>query len=266
MADITAFSDGSVNDSGKVNWRGDQATTPIGQSVYKSSSVKLATLGARVVVGDRVFRYSRAGGTVVPGDVVGKAGVAVDGIDTPAATTPTPGQQGDKYFAYYSTLARAADFYADGVLVQQTGTDGNAGQQYGIKTHAALLATTVGQYLTLYDPLVASASTSGNTWFAVENPYSRVVAASGGIQYPMGVAAVGCASGEYLWLQTWGPAPVRAAVCTAVGVSLTVGVTGAVGAYISTASAGTPLNAVIGYSMQIMTASTKGLVFVQIAP
>ena len=55
MAKITGFQDGSVNDSGKVNWRGDQTTAPNAQSIYNASQVQLAELGARMVVGDRVL-------------------------------------------------------------------------------------------------------------------------------------------------------------------------------------------------------------------
>ena len=72
MADITAYNQGEVADEGLQNWRGDQATlAPGSQSIYKSSTVKLAALGSRKVVGDRVFRYARAGGAIGAGDMTG---------------------------------------------------------------------------------------------------------------------------------------------------------------------------------------------------
>ena len=265
MADISAFTSGDVNDSGKVNWRGDQATAPVGQSIYKTSTVKLADLGARVVVGDRSFRYALAGGAVVGGDFVGKLGVAANGIDTPASTAAGLSYKGDKRFSYSATLSRAADFYADGYLCQQTWTEGHGGTVYGIKTHTNLAATTAAQYLILHDPLVTDVVTSAvGLWYAVENQYSRVVAASG-VHAIAGVAVISATSGDYFWVQTWGPSNVRAGVVTAVGAALTVGLTGACNVALNS-SGNTPISAVVGHSMQIMTASTRGLIFVTLAP
>ena len=43
MADITVREQGEVSDEGKQNWRGDQSIAPQGgQSIYKTSSIKLA--------------------------------------------------------------------------------------------------------------------------------------------------------------------------------------------------------------------------------
>ena len=51
MADITVRNQGNVDGSGKVNWRGDQVSAPQGgQSIYESSSIQLAQLGARKIV------------------------------------------------------------------------------------------------------------------------------------------------------------------------------------------------------------------------
>src|SRR3990167_4865156 len=113
MADITALHSGAVNDGGKVNWRGDQVSAPNAQSIYKSSSVQLAELGSRLVVGDRVFRYAQIGA------VVANIGDVMQTALTPRIPTTGGGTSasGGRQFIFYNTgSASTLNQYAEGTL------------------------------------------------------------------------------------------------------------------------------------------------------
>lgn len=264
MARITAFQSGNVSDEGKQNWRGDQVSvTPGNQSVFDTSSVPLAELGARKVVGDRVFRYAQAGATISEaGAVCG----SVINADTPA-TVGGLGYSGQKVFTYYASTNKGANFFAEGYLICHTATDGNEGLMLRIKSHTAAAATgSANITLNLYDALPLDVVTSAaSKWFACANPYKGVVPTTGGVSAPAGVTPIAVSTSDYFWLQTWGPTPVRAAACTSAGNVVVVGAT--TGAAIGLVQSNTvPAPAVLGCSMQVFTASAKSLLFLMIAP
>jgi len=157
MADITGYNQGEVNDSGKVNWRGDQVTVTQGnQSHLQSSTVPLAELGSRLVVGDRIFRYARADGAVAAGDLQ-KAGAAIAGETSVVQTTAGAQIVGAKTWNYYTATALSANDLAEGTLLVCSGT--NPGYQYRIKSHPAIGTTSTGT-LTLYDSIAIAANSA----------------------------------------------------------------------------------------------------------
>lgn len=258
MADITGFTQGEVDDSGKVNWRGDQVTvTPGGQSIYKSSSVQLAQLGARKVVGDRVFRYALAAGTIEAGNVAEWGGEALK--ETTAGAT---GTAGDRTFTWYAATAMSANTYAEGYLMCNSGAASTAGSMYRIKSHDAIAKTSTGT-LYLYDPL-AVAITASAEYTVVQNLYKVAVECTTGAGHVMiGVSPIRVVSGDYFWLQTWGPAGCKASALSA-GNEVMGDDTGEAAVYTSAAAdaAATP----IGQAMQAVSASEYGVVFLRIAP
>jgi len=168
MADITVRNQGEVDDSGKVNWRGDQVTVPQGgQSIYKSSTVQLAQLGSRKVVGDRVFRYARAGLAVT----AGKFQKTDKGIlkETIAGAT---GTVGDKTFVYSAANTIGANSFAEGYLLCNSGAALTGGNVYRIKSHSDISSAGTGT-LTLYDPLVVAVTASAE-YSIVGNQYSKL--------------------------------------------------------------------------------------------
>jgi len=253
MADITSYYQGNVEPSGKVNWRGDQVSVPQGgQSIYETSSVKLTDLGSRKVVGDRVFRYAQAAGAIGAGDLAQYGGTQLINV-TAGDTNPA----GGKIFTWYAATTIGKDDYAEGYLISQSGTAANMGFIYRVKSHDAIATTTKGD-LTLYDELVRQPNTA-DKWSLHMNLYKNVTEMTAGTAPAVGVAPVAVTSGDYFWIQTWGPACVK---CAAVGVGQKVvaGDTGEVKAPVATTGAQ------VGYALQTLTASERGLVFLTIAP
>lgn len=258
MSDITGYQSGDVNDSGKVNWRGDQATAPVGQSIYKTSSVPLAELGARVVVGDRVFRYALAGGAIGAGDV---AQGVVDSriLVTAGGTDPAGGY----IFTWYAATSQVADYWAEGTIMAQSGTAANLGYAYRVKSHA-LIPTTTNGALTLYDPLV-KANNVADKWSIFTNPYKNVTECTAGTAPAVGVAPILVTSGDYFWAQTWGPAAVKS-VAGAAGEAAFASATGQVTKVETTSAAADLLFSVGQFLQPVATASQYALVFLTIAP
>ena len=270
MATITGRNQGNVSDEGKVNWRGDQNTvTPGDQSIYDTSTVQLADLGTRKVVGDRVFRYAQAGGgvTINKGDVCQQSPAASAGGCLGAVngyisvTAGTVNQSGGKVFLYYFATSAAADLFAEGEIWAQSGTQANLGQFYRIRSHASVGDTTKTS-LFLYDPLERTSNVT-DKWSLRLNKYKSITQATAATNAAAGVSPVICTTGDYFWLQTWGPAAVKAGAAIIDGISVGMGATGQIqGLTVVTSTVPFP----IGFSMQTLTVSEHGLVFLTIAP
>lgn len=259
MADITVYNQGQVSDEGKVNWRGDQVTvTPGNQSIYDSSSVQLADLGSRKVVGDRVFRYAKANATINSGEIAQGAQSSLLKV-----TAGGTNGSGGKTFTFYFATSNAAGVYDEGMILCQSGTAANKGQMYRIKTQP-IVATTSNATLVLYDPLKITENVT-DSWDIFSNPYMNVTqhTAAAGTGNAVGVAPITVTTGDYFWLQTWGPVNMKAGVGVGCGFNVAAGATGQCAGV--TVVTGTVSNS-IGYSMQVLTVSEHGLVFLQIAP
>ena len=259
MADITVRNQGQVDDSGKVNWRGDQVAAPQGgQSVYDTSTLKLTDLGSRKVVGDRVFRYARASGAAGAGDLcecVPASQIAVTG--------GTANPAGGKTFAFYFATSNSANAYAEGYLHCQSGTAANMGYMYRVKSHPDA-ATTSECNLSLYDPLKKAVNVT-DTWTLHKNMYEGVIENTDATELCVGVAPILVTSGDYFWLQTWGPCALKHSAGANAGIALAPGATGEAYDYVIGTTAKNSAICV-GQSMQVMTASEYGMAFITIAP
>lgn len=269
MSDISAFQSGDFDNSGKVNWRGDQVNIPNAQSIYKTSSVQLAELGMRLVVGDRVFRYALAAGAVNAGNWCENQQVLAESLFVNAGTfvSPTSNAQaataGNKTISIVAATTYAANLLAESNLIVQSGTAANTGQVFRIKSHPVAIsgATLV---LSLYDEINHVIQTA-DTWTIQMNQYNAIKqGTTGATTVAVGVAPLIVASGDYFWMQTWGPAAVKNAVATR-GVSVVADVTGQVIISVSATTAGANAQ-ILGYAMQTMTASQYGGVFLTINP
>ena len=225
MADIVSRQQGEVDDCGKVNWRGDQTVVPQGgQSVYKSSAVKLAELGERKVVGDRVFRYMRAGGAIKAREGVSQGGSAGTGAGTMITVTACTGPAGGKKITISNTGAGTcvSNEFAEGYIAvdhgtAHTGGSNAGGYMYRVKSNPTITASGSGDFV-LYDPLVNAVE---STDFVViyQNLYEQVLVNTATGELPVGVCPVNVTSGEFFWGQTWGPAYVNAASAMAIGAA-----------------------------------------------
>lgn len=257
MANYSDRYSGNVSDEGQQNWRGDQVSVPQGgQSIFESSSAPMADLGSRKVVGDRVFRYAKYGTGVsaAAGDLIQMRAVDANLINVVASTSFTPGS---KVVRVYSATALSRDDFAEGYLWVQSGT--HPGITYKIKTHEAIPTTSIGNVY-LYDAIATTCS-GANKFSMVISPYKNVSRCTAVNNAVVGAAPIAVTTGDYFWMQTWGPCAIKnSATVTVLGQRAIPGNTGAVQPNVATTGAQ------VGYAMQVATAAEVCLTFLQIAP
>lgn len=259
MSDITVRNQGEVDDSGKVNWRGDQVSlTPGDQSIYQTASIQLADLGSRKVVGDRVFRYALAAGGIGAGDFAQSTPASLIGV-----TGGTADPAGGKVFTFYFATANDAGVYDEGYLHCQSGTAANMGYMYRIKKQPTVGATSEAE-LELYDPLKIAVDVV-DEWSIHQNAYKVITENTAGTAVAAGVSPILVASGDYFWLQTWGPCALKGSATAVTGIALAAGATGEVYDYVIGTTAKNS-STIVGQSMQVMTASEYGMAFITITP
>lgn len=253
MGDITSKYQGNVSDEGQQNWRGDQISAPQGgQSVFDSASVQLADLGSRKVVGDRVFRYAKAKTDLTAGMTCEYGGETLVSIALGSAITQPAGMRS---FVVTAATAISANTYAEGYLTCVAGaTDSNLGMLYKIKSNA--LGSSAGTCkLTLYDAMKFAVKLTSTYRFA-QNPY--IVASASANGAVMGVAPITVTSGEYFWLQTWGPCAVNGSA--AAGSGMISKVSG-----VSTVVLSASAQAVYGYPL-VANTGNNDLCWITVAP
>mgnify|MGYP001579392465 CR=1 FL=1 len=253
MADITDRNQGNVSGEGQVNWRGDQVTVAQGgQSVFDSSSVQLADLGSRKVVGDRVFRYAKAGVAVSAGAFCRYNGETLVSTAVGGAVTQPAGL---KTFTITAATAIVKDTYAEGYILCVAGaTDSNLGMIYKIKSNA--LGSSAGTcVLTLFDEIKYTVKLT-STWRVAQSPYINV-STSNAAAADVGVAPIALTTSDFFWLQTWGPANVYGS--GAGGNGLVSSVSGRGSVMVATTGA------LLGAYAETL-AGAQGLVFLTIAP
>lgn len=255
---ITQRNQGEVSEEGLQNWRGDQVSiAPGGQSIYQASTIQLAQNGSRKVVGDRVFRYARAGAELEAGEIAGKPATIAGEI---TVTAGSDALVGGKLLNIYFATALTKDELAEGYIHVQSGVAKNKGYMYRIKSNPTSVAATTSNALVLYDE-VSQAITSTDKVTIIRNLYAAPVVCDTAKQ-PVGVAPIYVTSNDYFWLQTWGPTSVGVEATGALteGAEVRVGTGGAA----QTGTVG--VNPSIGVAMQVGTNSTQALVFLTIAP
>lgn len=193
----------------KTQW---QPVIPVDQGIYEESTTKKAQFGTEIVVGMRKFRYAAAATNLNAGDVL----VAPVSTNLNKNTCNAAAAIGVTSVNVYASYTIEANAMADGFLL--TKDSGGQGYLYAIKSHPAIAATTSGQTITLYDPLVTTLTTA-SVLELIPNPYSRAHSATQvtATSVVIGIAPVAVTSGNYFWAQVGGPAAVK------VGGSITYG-------------------------------------------
>ena len=259
MADITDRNQGNVSDEGQVNWRGDQITAPQGsQSIYDTASLALAELGSRKVVGDRVFRYALAGGTCAAGELVVAPNVDAKHMKTLLGTSAVAGM---KSVSIVLTTSAAANYFAEGYFHVQSGSATKTGYMYKIKSHGSIGDAGSGVF-TLYDPIKLAINSATDKVAVWPSMYARVLQCTDQTGMSVGIAPIAVVSGDYFWLQTWGPAPY---IAGSAGVPTAGGclVAGSAGQCETSAGAATMI---VGYSRNQGTSQEVGHGYITIAP
>ena len=205
---------------------GDGVITYGGGSPYEVDSYQKYPLGAKLDLGDRVYFYALASGTCQPEVMAYKAKktntVAVAPTQATAAAqaaaypgeTLAAGAAGSQYvtvtidteIGVLTTGVLSVNELAGGYIVIGNGSAQHP-QMRRIMSHPAL--TSAGGSLTvkLDAPLGTAVTAATTTIELMENPFYNLKADNSGGDYVayIGVPSVVAASGEYFWLQTWGP-------------------------------------------------------------
>jgi hypothetical protein len=262
-------------------------------------------LGTRMTLPDgRVYRYAKAGAALTIGRAIGAA-AHITTLDSDVvvmeARTTAQWDDGDHTIRIATTgstsstaLNIVADQFNDGYI--WVNDEAGEGQIFQVKDHGGETATgsTGGLDIEVYDEDILSiALTTATQVGLLKNLYHNVVVHTGttGGGPVVGVAPVAVDSGDYCWLQTWGPCPVMAGATAPlagemVGVINTTGsdtgLVGVAGSFYpadatqynpTTASTGAAcsqdwnLAPKLGYTLQVPTGDAEyALIFLTIAP
>lgn len=172
------------------------------QDIHETSTTQNYDIGTRLVMDDRVFRYCRAKGALVPlkggcGDIMPREGntdAEVYAVGEYEITIPVNANGKD------NALEIVADYWNEGYIWIQVSPA--PGQMHRIKSSAAASGGFIT--LTLYEALKVEVPAS--TWItAWANPYNNLIVPSGGKLSIAAMPLVVVAAGSYFWGQTWGP-------------------------------------------------------------
>lgn len=247
----------------------DHGLTSCAQDIYDQSTTQKHRLGARLVVGDRVFRYVKAGAALIAGQLCEAAafGGSLTAVQNDLVVSVT-GAVGTKTVTVTSlTDAVTEDQFADGYLSIYDGSAATGlGQCYRIKSHPAIAAAGALK-LTLYDDIVVIITAGTAKATITANPWKNVkVNATTSVGMPIGVPLVVVASGSYGWVQTWGP------ICGLIDGTVTWetallrGTTTAGSFDGQVAGASSIINPQIGFLMSPCATTKYALIWLTIAP
>jgi hypothetical protein len=171
------------------------------QGIYDESEDQLLPAGTRLEFGDgRVYRYAKAGGTLVMGQLMQAEAAVANHVDL---VCPTASAVGDT--TVHLTLgatALVANDYKDGYFQITDGA--SEGMSYKIKSHPAADAS-ANVTVTLYDKLHAVVTNADSTVSLVKNPYQDVIQAPATVTgAAVGVTPRAVTDNYWFWLQTKG--------------------------------------------------------------
>jgi len=201
-------------------------TIPIDQSIYEESTTKKAQLGTKLEVGERTFRYAKAGATGL-GVKAGQVCCSVIDLSLHGGTYVSFAVATTGATTLYATATGtfAANVFDDGFVVFGGGT--RAGEVYKVKSHGTGVAAVP---FVLYDPIVGTV-TATSLGAIIPSKYVMEVSTAG--QGPAGVSMIDVTAGNYFWAQVKGPAGVIAAATPGPYSALTIGTTGNVINYVA---------------------------------
>lgn len=246
-----------ANPSNKAQW---QPTIPVDQSIYEDSSTQKAPLGTRLEVGDRTFYYAQAG-TAITGGTIVQIEESVADISETAGAAAAIGTTGVTY--YTDDAAITKNQFADGYLFVCDGT--TPGQLYRVKSNAAIATSGTGEVI-LYDQVAVAIDTADEISLK-SNIYKNVGVSATGLDGMMvGVTPCAVSSGEYFWLQTYGPAAVYMDEAAGDYNYVRAGATGAVAVAVDGTTGGSTTQTIIGKMMQTGVDTEHNLVFLTLRP
>jgi hypothetical protein len=177
-----------------------------GDDVFVHNTGQRFPLGSRLIDWSlgRKFVYAKNGAaTLLPGNLAQSPVPNVNHEDLVIAAAAV----GDRTITVTpATDNVTANQYAGGLLMVGVGAAG-LGDVYRIKSHPAITAGVAGVF-TLSEPIRRPLAAATHQVSLLPGPYRDVVIhGSVPTAKVVGVPLVAAAASEYLWLQTWGPAP-----------------------------------------------------------
>lgn len=182
----------------------------VGQDIYDVSTTKKHSVGTRLVRGDKVYRYAKAGAAITNNAA---ACWSIYNQTISYASVQAAAPAGQSYV--YVTTANTDGVDNDGAFLKDALEGGTIllalTSGYTEMFHFGILGNDVlaagGGTLKIYiDGELPVALTTSSFAEAHVSPYSDVRCGnSGGFAYMLGVAQRLVASGSYFWVQTWGP-------------------------------------------------------------
>jgi hypothetical protein len=179
-----------------------------GQGIYAISENPVCDLGHKIVLGDKVFRYARAGGTLTIGTIQASPVMVAHHQNQVAAVTAA---NLNKVTFTVGGTAVTANQYAEGEMIVQGVAVGDGwGQCYRIKSHPAAEAAATCE-LTLYDSIVTALIITSDISL-VPNIYNKTTIFTASSQADVAVGATPRAVTDtyYYWMQTRGWAAILA--------------------------------------------------------
>jgi hypothetical protein len=185
--------------------------TVAAQDIYEASTTQKHRIGERLPLGDRVFRYCKAGAAIADPytrqgcinyhqPYEGNRAATAYAVGATEITLPTVGSTID-------TGLTAADAYAEGYIWFQT----DPSQMHRIRSNTVSDGTNI--VVTLYDGLTTAlpTGTAGTTrwvtmWPSIYSDVRQGNAEASGFSSVVCLPLIEVASGSYFWGQTWGPA------------------------------------------------------------
>lgn len=236
-------------------------TIPINQGIYETSTTKKAPLGTRLQVGERVFRYALAAGTITPG-IVALGATAVASNCAGICTVKTAATTGAQVISVSVGTAVSLNQYEDGYLLIADSASAGGGLMFRIKSHAAVATNASGDFY-LYDAIPSAIAAQSAS--LIPSLYSAVAVGSAAAGMPAGVTPVTVASADYFWIQTYGPAAVKAAMANTAVWPIQASSAGLSTQYIA-ASASGPGLPIVGIGTIVATANMAQPVILTLAP
>ncbi len=179
-----------------------QGVDPASFTPNKVDTIQRAPIGMRYVdpVDGRVYRYSKAGGTLYPGfGAAFPIGVhhAYEAVHAAAAIGDTT--------ILIDQASVTLDEFAGGYIIMGHNASATS-QTRRVVSNTASETTSNHVTVTLDQPL-SVALTTGEGYEIFANPYADLKAPGGRAENETfgGIPAAVATTGQYLWIQTWGP-------------------------------------------------------------
>lgn len=195
---------------------------------YAESSVQLFPLGTKLIQGERIWRYCKAGGTGLNIGEVQQQAVAVHAEADDDIAIGATSAIGDNTVSCTSTTNLATtpfsvvDGLAEGYIYFNVAQ--GLGQCYKIKGNEAFSGTNQ-TIITLYDALTINLTTASKAGI-VQNPYANIIVAAVAVSGMVaGVPGIAVTASYFFWVQTGGPAAVAINTTIALGTEVVVGTT-----------------------------------------